>query len=398
MDPRNHPRDNALAASEMLPLLVEQVQEHALLLLDAEGTIVGWCAGAENIFGYSADKMLGQPVARLFTPDDVELRMHEHELRAAREHGKAEADRWHVRQDGTRIWVTGAVDALWNEQGEHVGFSKILRDRTELKSHIETLERRVAALADSDQRKNVFIGTMAHELGNAFASLRMTVEQALADRLERQDTHQLLANLQQQLEATQPLLDDLKDVTRIEAGQVRLEKKRIILNDVLERASATCQPFAQRRRQHFELLLPPAFVVVNADRARLHAVFGNLINNALKYTPDEGRIRVRMTTEGREAVVQIEDNGVGISPQTLPCLFKLFTQEPSTREQSQGGLGIGLWLVKNLVTLHGGTVSAKSEGKNRGSTFAVRLPYENVVPMEDEPPRGDAAPAEDAFP
>src|SRR5690606_28953752 len=137
-----------------------------------------------------------------------------------------------------RIWVTGMVDALRNQDGEIVGFSKIVRDRTELKSQIETLESRISALTDANQRKNIFIGTMAHELGNTFASLRMTLDQALANQPESQDVVALLTNLQRQVESAEPLVNDLKDITRIEEGQIRLEKKRIILNDVLEQACA----------------------------------------------------------------------------------------------------------------------------------------------------------------
>ncbi len=385
MDRTANPRSETNpAAHSLFSLVLEQVQDYAQLLLDTEGQIIGWYAGAENIFGYRAEEIVGQMASQLFTPEDIERGMDLHELHIARERGKTEVDRWHVRKDGTRIWVTGMVDALRNQDGEIVGFSKIVRDRTELKSQIETLESRISALTDANQRKNIFIGTMAHELGNTFASLRMTLDQALANQPESQDVVALLTNLQRQVESAEPLVNDLKDITRIEEGQIRLEKKRIILNDVLEQACAACRPFAEERRQHFELLLPPAFVVVNGDPKRLHEVFLNLIQNASKYTPEEGHIWVKMMTEGREVVVKVEDTGVGIGPETLPRLFQLFTTETSSQEQSQGGMGIGLWLVKNLVSLHGGTVSAKSEGKNRGSQFNVRLYFEQIVPVDEE--------------
>jgi PAS domain S-box-containing protein len=395
----DHPdQTDAPQVQMLLRLLLEQGRQHALTLLDPLGRTVGWLAGAESVYGYRVEEMLGQPSARLFTPEDVALGLPEHELRVAREDGKAEDDRWMMRKDGARIWVSGLVTTLRDESGEIVGFGKIMRDVTDMKAHIDALESRAKAAAEADERKSVFMGALAHELANTFCSLEMGLHltrqavpalAASAASADATEAARVLSMMEHQIELTKRLLADLRDVTRIGQGRFLLERRRLSLNEALEQASAACGPLVDQRRQEFRLLLPPSRIVVKADPTRLNEVFVNLINNASKYTPEGGHIWVKMTTEGDEAVVKVEDSGVGIGPETLPRVFELFTQEEPSLERSQGGLGIGLWLVKNLVTLHGGTVGVRSEGKGKGSEFAVRLPITEAVPAQpdehDEP-------------
>lgn len=209
--------------------------------------------------------------------------------------------------------------------------------------------------------------------------MRLTIGSALSGHGASEREAKLLRRCNLQLEATNGLFDSLKELARLEEGQVRLNKSRLVLNAVLEKVSEVCRPWIEQRRQSYLLLLPPAVVLIEADAVRLEEIFINLISNASKYTPEGGKIWVKLTTEGREAVVRVEDNGVGIGPETLPQLFQLFTQEDSSRNLSQGGVGLGLWLVRQLVMLHDGTVSAKSDGTDRGSEFAIRLPMETAV-------------------
>lgn len=357
----------------LLRLLRDQDRVHALLLLDADGRITAWLAGAENVFGYRAEEIVGRSVSELFTPEDRAQGLDAHELEVARRDGHAADDRWHLRKDGTRIWVIGVLVPL-REAGHLVGFAKILRDRTEMKQQLVELRNRIATLEKADERKNLFLGTLAHELRNPLAPLTnaaQLVRLAAADREELLYPAQVI---ERQLDLLRRLVDDLLDVTRVGTGKVQLKKERLALNDVLTRVADQYRPEAERRRQQFDLLLPAGRIEVDGDADRLHQVFVNLLTNAIKYTPDGGHIWLQATAEGSQAVVAVRDTGVGIAPEALPRIFELFTQEEASRPRSEGGLGLGLPLVKSLVALHGGSVQVQSEGRGKGSMFAVRLP------------------------
>ena len=355
----------AVCPDELLRLLLLQGEDHAVILLDTYGTVVAWYGGAEHIFGYDANEIVGQPLARLFTLEDRERGAQEHELVVARADGRAEGDRWHVRKDGTRIWISGVVVPLRNAAQEIVGFGKVLRDRTDIKAQID-------ALANVAARQRILLGTLAHELrgplgpiGNAAQIIRMKTGDALTTPV---------GMIERQVGYIRRLVDDLMEVTRAGAGKSRLQLERAHLEDILTRAADACRPLAEARRQDFRVLLLPAPTAVRADVDRLHQVVENLLTNAIKYTPKGGQVWLKATVEGNEAVFRVEDNGVGIAPEVLPRIFDLFTQEETSLEHSQGGLGLGLSVVKELVTRHEGTVQVRSKGRGKGSEFTVRLP------------------------
>ena len=350
---------------ELLHFLLAQGEDHAVILLDTDGGVIAWHAGAAHIFGYDAVEILGKPVADLFTPEDRERGAHVHELAVARSDGRAEGDRWHVRKDGTWIWASGVVVPLRDEARVIVGFGKVLRDRTDVKAQID-------ALANLAARQKVLLGTLAHELrgplgpiGNAARIIHMkcgSVVEAPVQIIERQ------------LGFIGRLIDDLLEVTRAGAGKSHLHLQRVHLEDVLTHAADVCRPLAEARGQEFRVLLLPTPTPVRADPDRLQQVIGNLLTNAIKYTPVGGQVWLKATVEGNEAVFRVEDSGVGIAPEVLPKIFDLFTQEDASLEHSQGGLGLGLAVVKELVARHDGTVQVRSKGRGKGSEFTVRLP------------------------
>ncbi len=359
---------------ELLHLLLQQGRDHALILTDPDGLVVGWFPGAEQVFGYTPSEMIGQSLLRLFTPEDLERGLADHELEIARRDGRSEDDRWMVRKDGNRVWASGIVMALRDEAGEVRGFGKVLRDRTDVRGQVEALENRLTALLKADERKNLFLGTLAHELRNPLAPLVNALQLLRLTKPADPDLVYPVKLIERQVEFLRRMVDDLLDVTRIGAGKIELHKAPVDLNEALGRAAEACRPRAAERQQELRLLLPPSPIPVEADAARLQQVFLNLVNNAVKYTPEGGVIWLKATVEGNEAVARVEDTGVGISEAMLPRIFDLFTQEEESRYRSEGGLGIGLALVKSLVTLHGGTVQVRSEGRGKGSEFTVRLP------------------------
>ena len=230
-----------------------------------------------------------------------------------------------------------------------------------------------AALIDADRRKDEFLATLAHELRNPLAPvrtglqvLRMTPNPEVAartrDMMDRQLGHMVR------------LIDDLLDVSRITRGQVELRPARVTLAAVVESALEVCRAQVEAAGHELVVDLPAGPVWLDADPTRLAQVVANLLTNAAKYTPDGGRVTVAGRADGADAVVSVTDTGVGIPADMLPVVFEMFAQVNRTLDRSQGGLGIGLTLVRRLVGLHGGTVTAASPGVGRGSTFTVRLP------------------------
>jgi two-component system CheB/CheR fusion protein len=373
----------------LLKLAREQVKHHAVMLLDPAGRVVSWLYGAQEILGYAAAEMIGQPLDVLFTPEDQALGIPRHEIEIATKDGRAEDDRWAVRKDQIRIWVNGALSALRDGDGRLVGFSKITSDRTDQKAKMDFLENRIEALAQADVRRRVFLGALAHELRNPLAALVSASELIRMTTPEGDQLEMPLQIIARQVDALRRLVDDLSDATRIGAGKVRLELAEIDLKKVVDEAVDCCRPHIDERRHDFRAILPDGPIYVEADAARLRQVIVNLLNNAIKYTDEGGHVWLKATVEGQEAVVRVEDDGVGVSPDMLPHIFDLFTQVESTVSKSAGGLGIGLSLVKDLVTLHNGTVQVRSEGAGKGSEFTVRLPRRQPRPTGSQGDRGD---------
>jgi signal transduction histidine kinase/ActR/RegA family two-component response regulator len=226
----------------------------------------------------------------------------------------------------------------------------------------------------ANRRQNEFLAMLAHELRNPLSPIGMA-----ASLLERMpdatpQLHKLSRVIGRQVEHMAKLLDDLLDAARISSGKITLKTEPLVLADVLQQAVETMQPCVQERRQTLQAELPPEAVVVEGDQVRLTQVFTNLLANASKYTRDGGMLRLSVQMEDGHVSVSVEDNGAGIAPEIIPFIFDLFTQGPRSLARSEGGLGVGLNVVRNLVGMHAGTVSAESGGAGHGSRFTVRLP------------------------
>ena len=240
----------------------------------------------------------------------------------------------------------------------------------------------------ANRRQNEFLAMLAHELRNPLVPISMS-----AMLLERSAnaTPQLLnfsKVIRRQVDHMAHLLDDLLDVARISSGKITLNLEPMPVSRAIDQALETVLPRIRERGQHLFLNVPPDPVGVRGDRVRLTQVFTNLIGNASKYTGDDGKIHVDVTVEDHEVIVSVRDNGTGIAPEVLPHIFDLFTQGPRSLARSEGGLGVGLNVVRNLVSMHGGTVKADSGGLGQGSRFVVRLP---LCALENDAPPVEAA-------
>jgi signal transduction histidine kinase len=246
-------------------------------------------------------------------------------------------------------------------------------------------ERTAESLRQADRRKDEFLATLAHELRNPLAPirnslqfLRMTVHsdptaERVCEMMERQVNHMVR------------LVDDLMELSRITRGLIQLRKEHTELATVIRNAVETTRPLVEAGQHQLAISLPPDPIPLYGDAVRLGQVFANLLNNAAKYTDRGGQIWLTARCEGNEAIVSVRDNGIGISAPMLPLVFDMFMQADRTTDRSQGGLGIGLTLVKNLVELHGGSISARSDGPGLGTEFIVRLPVAVELSLEPQP-------------
>ena len=230
------------------------------------------------------------------------------------------------------------------------------------------------ALREADRRKDEFLATLAHELRNPLAPIRNSLQILKMPRVDAETVERSRNMMERQVQHLVRLVDDLLDVSRVMRGKIELRRERVELATIVARAVETVQPLVDSQAHELSVRLPRESLPVDADPVRLAQVVGNLLTNAAKYTEPNGRIWLTAERDGRMAVLRVRDNGIGITPEMLPRIFELFVQVDHAATRSQGGLGIGLTLVKNLVEMHNGTVEARSEGLGKGSEFLVRLP------------------------
>jgi signal transduction histidine kinase len=283
-----------------------------------------------------------------------------------------------------------ALDAGADDYLEKAGLTPALLDRSirfalvqyrsaaelerKVKERTEALARANEALRDADRRKDEFLATLAHELRNPLAPIRNALEiLRLAD-----DSGEVVARQRERLERQVAqlvrLVDDLLDVSRITTGKLRLNPEPLTIQEVVEAAIEMSRPQIEKAKLALTTEVPPAPIRLTGDRVRLTQVLTNLLNNAAKFTEPGGRVRVAVTPSPGQVSVTVSDTGVGITADVLPVLFGLFTQVDRSLNRSQGGLGIGLALVRRLVEMHAGTVEARSDGPGKGATFIVTLP------------------------
>ncbi len=301
------------------------------------------------------------------------------------------------RPDGSRISVLVTFSPLETELGEISGAITAFYDITERKRLENELRKVAVELSEADHRKDEFLAMLAHELRNPLAPIRNAVQivklakgneaavQSAAEAIERQVNHMVR------------LVDDLLDVNRISRGKIELRLERVALASVIEQAIETSRPMIDAAGHELSVSLPPQPIYLHADGVRLAQVFSNLLNNSCKYSEREGRISLAAERKGSDVLVSVKDTGVGIPAAMLPKVFEMFTQVDRSLERSQGGLGIGLSLVKSLVQMHGGSVEVFSEGPGHGSTFIVRLPVMasgGRLASETQPPDTSHQPAQ----
>jgi PAS domain S-box-containing protein len=363
-----------LNKDELLQLWFAQTTDYGAILLDRQGTILELNSTAAAMFGYQPSELRGQPIHQLFIADDVRSGVPGYELQVASNSLDVNNDRWLRRSDGSTFWATGTTTGLHDSAGELVGFAKVLRNSTDVKEQIEALRERARNLGAINENKTLFLATLSHELRNPIASLTNALYLLERGGFTEKDRQYPIKLMARQVEFIRHLVDDLLDVTRIGAGTVQLELRELDIREVIAHSVESIRPLLVERNQTLTQNILAKAMMVNADAVRLAQVFINLLTNAAKYSPEGGNIEIRASEGAGEAWVHIIDDGIGISSESAPHIFELFTRGDVASHGPKEGLGLGLALVKNFVELHGGSVQARSDGPGQGSEFTVRLP------------------------
>jgi PAS domain S-box-containing protein len=293
--------------------------------------------------------------------------------------------------DGVESWWNISLVPLYESGGTTSSVLILTEDITERKQAEGRLRRSQEALQEADRRKDEFLATLAHELRNPLAPIR-TAAQILGSPKLAQPQLQWAQNvIQRQVGHMALLLDDLLDIARITQGKLELKPEYVELTDVVDSAVEAARPLLDGKHHSFMVSLPPESLILNADPLRLSQVLSNLLTNAAKYTDPGGHIELSGHMQGGLLCLTVQDDGIGMSAESLERIFEMFSQAEGASARSDGGLGIGLALVRGLVELHGGTVEAMSEGPGCGSKFMVRLPLAESIPSpavagETDPP------------
>jgi PAS domain S-box-containing protein len=370
-------------ASPLIEGFLSQTHEYGLICIATDGAITAWLGAASEIFGYRSDEVVGRPSGLLFTPEDRAKGIDRQELEVALRNSRSEDDRWHVRRDGSRIWVSGAVQAIRDAGGGCIGFVKVVRDRTDLHTWTERLEQQQASSAEAARRTQAFLRTLGHEMRNPLAPLQNAVHilrRATADaRLLK-----VADIIDSQVAALGRMADDLMEVTRLDTGKVILHLERVDVRELVRDACTGFQDTARQKGLELISITPSGPLHAELDAQRFSQVISNLLTNAIKYTPSGGYVWLKATQEADEIVLRVQDTGVGIAPEKLPELFELFTRDSKAEEMDPSGLGIGLSVAKSVVELHGGSIQARSSGPGKGSEFTVRFPA--AEPVAEESP------------
>ncbi|HEU4620958.1 MAG TPA: PAS domain S-box protein, partial [Burkholderiaceae bacterium] len=364
--------EDELRASEERMQMSMTIADAATWDYDMITGVLHWSASHFRLLGFEPTPD-GRAEMRMWQdaipPDDLERMLGEWQ-RAEKERDLFRSEHHIRRADGELIWARAAGRFFYDDAGRAVRFVGVFFDITDRK-HTEEMFR------EADRRKDEFLAMLAHELRNPLAPVRNGLHILRLKNADDAIRKNVVGMMERQVAQMVRLVDDLLEVSRITRGKIELRRERVDLVSIVHSAIETASPSIEASKHHLTIDLPAEPVVLDADPVRLAQVIANLLNNAAKYTEEGGRIEVRARREGPLVAVSIRDTGMGIPPEMLHRVFDLFTQIDRTLGRAQGGLGIGLALVKRLVDMHGGTVDVHSEGRGMGCEFTVRLPVVN---------------------
>jgi PAS domain S-box-containing protein len=381
-------------AATQYELLVDAVRDYAIFMLDPLGNVMTWNEGARRIKGYKAEEVIGRNFSIFYPPEDVESGTPQQILETAEREGRCDIEGWRVRSDGSRFWAHVVITSVYDSEHQLRGFAKVTGDNTirrqaeEMKQALleqrearmrADQERQVAeassrAAQEANEAKNQFLMMLSHELKTPLTSI-VGWSQFLAS-LEPGDEmmREAVWAISRSAETQARLVNDVLDISRIVAGKLRLEIEDASVAGILRETAEQIRSSAESKSIQLEVTISHDLGMARVDRARLHQIVWNLLDNAVKFTPAHGTVRLGAKRSDDVIEITVADDGWGIPSQQLSRIFHPFSQADMAATRRHGGLGLGLTIVRHLVEAHGGSVSGDSEGPGRGATFRVSLP------------------------
>ena len=386
---RRAAEDAARSSEERMRLVADSAVDYAIITTDPEGIITSWSKGAERLFRYSDSDAIGRHANLIFTSEDRAQGAFQDEMDQARTQGRATDDRWHIRADGERIFCSGITTPL--TLGGFHGYAKIARDITQEKRREREREDLLQAEKASREAaqsavlmKDEFLAVMSHELKHPLNLILLNAELIARSATAAGDaaTEHSADAIRKTVEGQAQIIDDLLDLSRLNTGKLALNIGEVNVSDCVRRVADGMRDELAARSVKLTLALPATDVMMTADAIRIEQIVWNLFGNALKFTRSRGRIAAAVSSTGEHVRLEVTDDGIGISPSLVGRLFDMFEQGTTLKNRATGGLGIGLALVKQLVDLHGGEVTATSPGPDQGASFVVVLPLRAVRKSE----------------
>jgi PAS domain S-box-containing protein len=404
--------------------LVKEIRDYAIFMLDPKGFIRTWNAGAERLKGYKPEEIVGRHFSCFFSEQDIREGKPERELKMALAEGRLEDEGWRLRKDGSRFWANVVITAIYDDNGAHIGFAKVTRDLTERRAAEESLraervelqervEDRTAALATANlaladankelvranaelerasRMKDQFLAVLSHELRTPLTSVYGWLSLLQAGKVEQSKVMNVLQVIERNVKAQTQLVDDLLNVSRIITGNLRIAPQWIDPLSVVRAAVDCIRPAAMAKNINIAVEAGDSEPIF-ADPDRLQQVIWNLLTNAVKFTGKGGEVKVEVARVASKIQISVGDTGQGIAPEFVPHVFERFSQADTSTTRKVGGLGLGLSIVRHIVEMHGGTVSARSEGLGRGTTMIIQFPIPAIRQREKSSVLHDEAPS-----
>jgi len=376
------------ARETRMRLVAESTRDYAIVTTDAEGCVTSWNKGAELVFGYTEEEMLHHDLERLYTEEDRTRSMRQEEMRRAREDGRAEDERWHLRKDGSRVYCSGVTTPLG--PAATYGYAKIARDQTD--RELSNSEREEALTCEQQNRshaenemalKDEFLAIMSHELRHPLNMIHVNAEllARLPEVVQSNPANRAAQQVRTAVMSQAKIIDDLLDMSRVRTGKLALALGPVDIGAMVAVMVEAARADQATHGLAISVDIADEPVIVLADKVRVEQVLMNLLSNAIKFSPQDGRIDIGVDHDDNQARITVSDTGQGIAPDFVPHVFDMFGQAGSVTTRSKGGLGIGLALVREIVQLHGGRVEATSAGIGKGAQFSVWLPlYHDAGP------------------